>query len=73
MLETDESHAVGTLRVTVRALEAMLALLQRAAAATAAAPPPPKGGAAARKVVDETHFQEDMADDELDWDIDVDG
>ena len=30
-------------------------------------------GRAARKAVDETHFQEDMADDELDWDIDVDG
>lgn len=68
VLEADDSRAVGTLEVSVRALAAMRALVRPAMAAAAAARPraTPKG-------LDETHYQADIADHEWEWDLDTGG
>ena len=67
VLETDDSRAVATLQVSVRALAAMRALVSPAAAAAAARPrATPKG-------LEETHYQGDTADNEWEWDLDTGG
>ena len=60
VFETDDSRAVGTLKVSVRALAAMRALAGPAAVG-------PKG-------FEETHYKGDTADNnEWEWDLDTGG
>ena len=66
VLETDDSRAVGTLQVSVRALAAMRALVSPAAAAAARPRAAPKG-------LEETHYEGDTADNEWEWDLDTGG
>ena len=67
VLETDESRAVGTLMVSVRALAAMRALV------SPTPPPPPRAMVAAPKGFEETHHERDTADNEWEWDLDTGG
>ena len=73
VLETEQSQAVGTLSVSVRALAAMRALTSP----PPLQPQPPRAAGAAAvaasKGLDETHLEGDTADSEWEWDIDTGG